>query len=135
MNSPGGKKTWVGGHSTKFASVQIWPRSLSAQKWIRLFQNRRWLLVSLRNGQAMLGLPGGASELNLRIDTLRHISIFKHLEMTELCKVLNVVHALEVKRGDVVIVAAAGDYSKPRPAVIVQTDAFPENQRRSWSAR
>ena len=45
MNSPGGKKTWVGGHSTKFASVQIWPRSLSAQKWIRLFQNRRWLLV------------------------------------------------------------------------------------------
>ncbi len=28
-------------------------------------------------------------------------------------------------RGDVVIVAAAGDYGKPRPAVIVQTDAFP----------
>ncbi|UCI08440.1 type II toxin-antitoxin system PemK/MazF family toxin [Mesorhizobium sp. B1-1-8] len=32
-----------------------------------------------------------------------------------------------MKRGDVVIVAAAGDYGKPRPAVIVQTDAFPEN--------
>jgi mRNA interferase MazF len=31
-----------------------------------------------------------------------------------------------MKRGDVVIVAAAGDYGKPRPAVIVQTDAFPE---------
>jgi mRNA interferase MazF len=31
-----------------------------------------------------------------------------------------------VKRGDVVIVAAAGDYGKPRPAVVVQTDAFPE---------
>jgi mRNA interferase MazF len=31
-----------------------------------------------------------------------------------------------VKRGDVVTVAAAGDYGKPRPAVIVQTDAFPE---------
>jgi mRNA interferase MazF len=30
-----------------------------------------------------------------------------------------------MKRGDVVIVAAAGD-GKPRPAVIVQTDAFPE---------
>jgi mRNA interferase MazF len=30
-----------------------------------------------------------------------------------------------MKRGDVVIVAAAGDYGKPRPAVIVQTDAFP----------
>jgi mRNA interferase MazF len=31
-----------------------------------------------------------------------------------------------MKRGDVVIVAAADDYGKPRPAVIVQTDAFPE---------
>jgi mRNA interferase MazF len=31
-----------------------------------------------------------------------------------------------MKRGDVVIVAATGDYGKPRPAVIVQTDAFPE---------
>jgi mRNA interferase MazF len=31
-----------------------------------------------------------------------------------------------MKRGDVVIVAAAGDYGKPRPAIIVQTDAFPE---------
>jgi mRNA interferase MazF len=30
-------------------------------------------------------------------------------------------------RGDVVTVAAAGDYGKPRPAVIVQTDAFPES--------
>jgi mRNA interferase MazF len=32
-----------------------------------------------------------------------------------------------MKRGDVVVVAAAGDYGKPRPAVIVQTDAFPES--------
>lgn len=31
-----------------------------------------------------------------------------------------------MKRGEVVTVAAAGDYGKPRPAVIVQTDAFPE---------
>jgi mRNA interferase MazF len=30
-------------------------------------------------------------------------------------------------RGDVVTVAAAGDYGKPRLAVIVQTDAFPES--------
>ena len=30
-----------------------------------------------------------------------------------------------MRRGDVVTVAAAGDYRKPRPAVIVQTDAFP----------
>jgi mRNA interferase MazF len=30
-----------------------------------------------------------------------------------------------MRRGDVVVVAAAGDYRKPRPAVVVQTDAFP----------
>ena len=32
-----------------------------------------------------------------------------------------------MRRGDVVIVAASGDYGKPRPAVIVQTDAFPKD--------
>lgn len=32
-----------------------------------------------------------------------------------------------MRRGDVVTVGAAGDYGKPRPAVIVQTDAFPES--------
>ncbi len=31
-----------------------------------------------------------------------------------------------MRRGDIVTVAAAGGYGKPRPAVIVQTDAFPE---------
>jgi mRNA interferase MazF len=31
-----------------------------------------------------------------------------------------------MRRGDVVTVAAAGDYGKPRPAVVVQSDAFPE---------
>ena len=31
-----------------------------------------------------------------------------------------------MKRGDVVTFAAAGDYGKPGPAVIVQTDALPE---------
>ena len=30
-----------------------------------------------------------------------------------------------MKRGDVVTVAASGDYGKPRPAVVVQTDALP----------
>src|SRR5580692_8755299 len=30
-----------------------------------------------------------------------------------------------MQRGDVVTVAAAGDYGKPRPAVIVQTNALP----------
>lgn len=33
---------------------------------------------------------------------------------------------MPTRRGDVVIVAAPGDYGKPRPAVIVQTDAFPD---------
>jgi mRNA interferase MazF len=32
-----------------------------------------------------------------------------------------------MRRGDVVTVTATGDYGKPRPAVIVQTDAFPES--------
>jgi len=32
-----------------------------------------------------------------------------------------------MRRGDLVTVAAAGDYGKPRPAVIVQTDAFPQS--------
>ena len=32
-----------------------------------------------------------------------------------------------MRRGDVVTVAVTGDYGKPRPAVIVQSDAFPEN--------
>jgi mRNA interferase MazF len=32
-----------------------------------------------------------------------------------------------MRRGDLVTVAATGDYGKPRPAVIVQTDAFPES--------
>lgn len=32
-----------------------------------------------------------------------------------------------MRRGEVVTVVAAGDYGKPRPAVIVQTDAFPES--------
>ncbi len=41
-----------------------------------------------------------------------------------------------MRRGDVVTVAAAGDYGKPRPAVIVQTDAFPETRaRRQASVR
>jgi mRNA interferase MazF len=35
---------------------------------------------------------------------------------------------MPTRRGDVVTVAAAGDYGKPRPAVIVQTDAFSETR-------
>lgn len=32
-------------------------------------------------------------------------------------------------RGDVVTVAASGDFGKPRPAVIVQSDVFPERHQ------
>ena len=32
-----------------------------------------------------------------------------------------------MSRGDLVIVAAPGDYGKPRPAVIVQSNAIPES--------
>lgn len=32
-----------------------------------------------------------------------------------------------MRRGDVVTVATAGDYGKPRPAVVVQSDAFPDS--------
>lgn len=32
-----------------------------------------------------------------------------------------------MSRGDVVVVAAPGDYGKPRPAVIVQSDALPNS--------
>ena len=32
---------------------------------------------------------------------------------------------MRIIRGDVVTVAASGDYGKPRPAVVVQSDAFP----------
>jgi mRNA interferase MazF len=31
---------------------------------------------------------------------------------------------VDIKRGDVVTVAAPGDYGKPRPSIVVQTDAF-----------
>ena len=34
---------------------------------------------------------------------------------------------MPMRRGDVVTFAATGDYGKPRPAVIVQSDAFPES--------
>src|ERR1700739_195153 len=31
---------------------------------------------------------------------------------------------MEIKRGDIVTCAAPGDYGKPRPAVVVQSDLF-----------
>ena len=34
---------------------------------------------------------------------------------------------MPISRGDLVIVAAPGDYGKPRPAVIVQSNAIPQS--------
>jgi len=34
---------------------------------------------------------------------------------------------MPIGRGDLVVVAAPGDYGKPRPAVIVQSDAMPQS--------
>lgn len=34
--------------------------------------------------------------------------------------------SMTTRRGDVVTVAAPGDYGKPRPAIVVQSDAFPD---------
>jgi mRNA interferase MazF len=34
---------------------------------------------------------------------------------------------MPTSRGDLVIVAAPGDYGKPRPAVVVQSNALPES--------
>jgi mRNA interferase MazF len=31
---------------------------------------------------------------------------------------------MEMRRGDLVIIALSGDYGKPRPALVVQADAF-----------
>ena len=33
---------------------------------------------------------------------------------------------MRISRGDVVTVAASGDFGKPRPAVVVQSDVFPQ---------
>src|SRR5205085_5145086 len=36
-------------------------------------------------------------------------------------------NSMPMSRGDLVIVAASGDYGKPRPAVVVQSNAIPES--------
>jgi len=43
------------------------------------------------------------TEVNLKIDTLRHVVIFRHLDMSELCKVLSIVRVVEVDRGEVIM--------------------------------
>ncbi len=46
---------------------------------------------------------GRATQVNLRIDTLRRVVIFRHLDMREVCKVLNVVRTEEIEAGRTVI--------------------------------
>ena len=43
------------------------------------------------------------TEVNLKLDTLKHVVIFRHLDMSELCKVLSIVRIVEVEAGETVI--------------------------------
>ena len=43
------------------------------------------------------------TEVNLKLDTLRHVVIFRHLDMTELCKVLSVVRSVDVAAHETII--------------------------------
>ena len=43
------------------------------------------------------------TEVNLKLETLRHVVIFRHLDMSELCKVLSIVRAVDVAKGELVI--------------------------------
>lgn len=44
-----------------------------------------------------------STQVSLKIDTLHDIGLFRHLDMGELCKVLNVVRTVTVERGEVVV--------------------------------
>jgi serine/threonine protein phosphatase PrpC len=46
---------------------------------------------------------GRTTEVNLKLDCLRHVVLFRHLDMSELCKVLSIVRALELTAGEVVM--------------------------------
>jgi serine/threonine protein phosphatase PrpC len=50
-----------------------------------------------------LGDSGRTTEVNLKLDCLRHVMLFRHLDMSELCKVLSVMRALELSGGEVVM--------------------------------
>ncbi|HEY4220104.1 MAG TPA: cyclic nucleotide-binding domain-containing protein, partial [Myxococcota bacterium] len=43
------------------------------------------------------------TEINLKLDTLKDIALFRHLDMGELCKVLNVVRAQQIEKAEVVL--------------------------------
>lgn len=43
------------------------------------------------------------TEINLKLDTLKDIALFRHLDMGELCKVLNVVRAQQCEKGEIVV--------------------------------
>ncbi|MCC7072769.1 MAG: cyclic nucleotide-binding domain-containing protein [Deltaproteobacteria bacterium] len=43
------------------------------------------------------------TEVNLKLDTLKDIKLFSNLDLGELCKVLNVVRAQEIAKGEVVL--------------------------------
>lgn len=46
---------------------------------------------------------GRTTEVNLRIDTLQHVVIFRHLDMSEVYKVLGMVRPVDVNKGEMMI--------------------------------
>lgn len=56
------------------------------------------------------------TEVNLKLDTLKHVAIFRHLDMSELCKVLGIVRSVDVGAGDVVI--REGEHSDALYAIV-----------------
>jgi serine/threonine protein phosphatase PrpC len=43
------------------------------------------------------------TEVNLKLDTLRHVVLFRHLDMSEQCRVLSVARAVDVAPGDMIM--------------------------------
>jgi serine/threonine protein phosphatase PrpC len=43
------------------------------------------------------------TEVNLKLDTLRHVVIFRHLDMSEQCKMMSIVRAVDAAPGEVIM--------------------------------
>lgn len=43
------------------------------------------------------------TEVNFKIDTLKHVVIFRHLDMNEICKVLSIIRAVDINKGEIVM--------------------------------
>jgi serine/threonine protein phosphatase PrpC len=59
------------------------------------------------------------TEVNLKLDTLRHVVIFRHLDMSEQCKMMAIVSAVDAAPGEVII--REGDTSDALYAILKGT--------------